>query len=175
MSSVYKWGLTHMLQNATIGNILRYMQWCTCLTIVFWRCSQKWTIQRNWQHMIHKTKKNKNKNTTRYMLDTTIPNQANSLNKTWALLKTTVIYLIHNLASYKVLHRESTLYMIQHIDTWLFQHQPDILSSIHLYSTASYMEVSEWYRGWYGKSLVLICNHADKSLYFNHICSNQIF
>ena len=116
-----------------------------------------------------------NKNTTRYMLDTTIPNQANSLNKTWALLKITVIYLIHNLASYKELHRESTLYMIQLIDTWLFQHQPDIPSSIHLYSTASYMEVSEWYRGWYGKSLVLICNHVDKSLYFNHICSNQIF
>ena len=50
---------------------------------------------------------NQNKNTTRYMLDTNIPNQANSLNKTWALLKTTFIYLIHDLASYKILHRES--------------------------------------------------------------------
>jgi len=37
------------------------------------RQSQKWTIQRNWQHRVHKTKKNKN--TTRYVLDTTLRKQ----------------------------------------------------------------------------------------------------
>ena len=34
------------------------------------RCNQKWTIQRNWQHGVHKTKK-----TTQYVLDTTIRQQ----------------------------------------------------------------------------------------------------
>ena len=33
---------------------------------------QQWTIIRNWQHNVHKTKKNKNKNTTQ---DTTICKQ----------------------------------------------------------------------------------------------------
>ena len=32
-------------------------------------------IKRNWQHWAHKTKKNKTKNTTQYVLDTTICNQ----------------------------------------------------------------------------------------------------
>jgi len=38
----------------------------------YWRGNQKWTIQRNWQHRVHKTKKNKTKNTAQYILDTTI-------------------------------------------------------------------------------------------------------
>jgi len=25
----------------------------------YWKGNQKWTIQRNWQHRVHKTKKNK--------------------------------------------------------------------------------------------------------------------
>ena len=39
------------------------------------RDNQKQTIQRNWQHMVHKTKKKQNKNTTQYALYTTIPKQ----------------------------------------------------------------------------------------------------
>ena len=35
--------------------------------------NKKWTIQRNWQHRVNKTKKNKN--TTHYVLDTTIRKQ----------------------------------------------------------------------------------------------------
>jgi len=34
--------------------------------------NQKWTIKRNWQHRLHKTKKN----TTQYVLDTIISKQA---------------------------------------------------------------------------------------------------
>ena len=38
--------------------------------------NQKWTIQRNWQHRVQKTKTNKiEKNTTQYVLDTTIQKQ----------------------------------------------------------------------------------------------------
>jgi hypothetical protein len=33
--------------------------------------NKKWTIQRNWQHRVHKTNKKQNKNTTQYVLDTT--------------------------------------------------------------------------------------------------------
>ena len=36
------------------------------------RGNQKWVIQRNWQHKVHQMKKNKTKNTTQYVLDTTI-------------------------------------------------------------------------------------------------------
>jgi hypothetical protein len=32
----------------------------------------KWTIQINWQHRVHKTKKHKTKNKTEYVLDTTM-------------------------------------------------------------------------------------------------------
>ena len=35
--------------------------------------NQKWTIQRNWEHRVHKTEKNKTK--TQYVLDTTIRKQ----------------------------------------------------------------------------------------------------
>jgi hypothetical protein len=31
--------------------------------------------QRNWQHMVNKTKKKQNKNTTQYVLDTTVRKQ----------------------------------------------------------------------------------------------------
>jgi hypothetical protein len=40
------------------------------------RVNRKWTIQRNWQHSVPKTKTNKlSKNTTQYMLDTTMRKQ----------------------------------------------------------------------------------------------------
>jgi hypothetical protein len=42
----------------------------------------KWTIQRNWQHRVHKTIKNKTKNTTQNVLDTTIETNTNNVNKT---------------------------------------------------------------------------------------------
>jgi len=35
------------------------------------RGNKKWTIQRNWQHSVHKTKKN----TSQYVLDTTLRKQ----------------------------------------------------------------------------------------------------
>jgi hypothetical protein len=69
-----------------------------------WRSNQKGTIQRNWQHRVHKRKKNKT-NATQYVLDTTIEypkkhntiyvghhytqTNTNNVNKTWALLQTT--------------------------------------------------------------------------------------
>jgi len=39
--------------------------------------NQKWIIQRNWQHRVHKTldEDKQNKNTTQYVLDTTIRKQ----------------------------------------------------------------------------------------------------
>jgi len=37
----------------------------------YWRVNKKWTIQRNWQNSVHNTKKN----TTQYVLDTTINKQ----------------------------------------------------------------------------------------------------
>jgi len=37
--------------------------------------NKKWTIQRNWQHRVHNTKKKQNKNTTQYVLDTTLRKQ----------------------------------------------------------------------------------------------------
>ena len=36
----------------------------------------KWRIQRNWQYMAHKTKKNKTKSTRQYVLETTTRKQA---------------------------------------------------------------------------------------------------
>jgi len=45
----------------------------------------KWTIQRKWQHRVHKMKKN----TTQYVLDTTTQINTNNVNNTWALLQTT--------------------------------------------------------------------------------------
>ena len=48
--------------------------------------SKKWTKQRNWQHRVNKTKKN----TTQYVMDTTIyKTNSNKVNKTWSLLQTT--------------------------------------------------------------------------------------
>ena len=46
--------------------------------------NQKWTIHRNWQHMVHKTQKNKTN--TQYPLNTTIDHytqaNTNNVNKT---------------------------------------------------------------------------------------------
>jgi len=39
------------------------------------RGNQKWTIQTNWQHRVHKRKTKQNKNRTEYVLDTTIRKQ----------------------------------------------------------------------------------------------------
>jgi hypothetical protein len=67
---------------------------------------QKWTIQRNWQHRVHKTKKNKDKEKQSNNIICWTPlyvnkqhnnicwtplyvNKHNNVNKTWALLQTT--------------------------------------------------------------------------------------
>ena len=52
---------------------------------------QEWTIHRNWQHRVHKTKEEdkQNKNTTQYVVDTTLETDINNENKSWALLQTT--------------------------------------------------------------------------------------
>jgi len=39
------------------------------------RDNQKWTIQRNWQHWLHKTQDEKKQSKTQYVLDTTIRKQ----------------------------------------------------------------------------------------------------
>jgi hypothetical protein len=39
------------------------------------RSNQIWTIQRNWQYRTHKTQDKQMKNTTQYVLDTTIHKQ----------------------------------------------------------------------------------------------------
>jgi len=49
-----------------------------------WRNNQKWTIQRDWQHRVHKTKKNKTCVGHHWMQTST-----NNENKTRALLQTT--------------------------------------------------------------------------------------
>jgi hypothetical protein len=52
-----------------------YNIYIVCLYMInfreYRRGNQKWTIQRNWHHMVHKTKKN----TTQYVLDTKIGKQ----------------------------------------------------------------------------------------------------
>ena len=57
------------------------------------RCNQKWTIQRNWQHRIHKNEWKKKKQTkkTNTIWDGHHYTQTNTnkVKKTWALLQTT--------------------------------------------------------------------------------------
>jgi hypothetical protein len=48
--------------------------------------NQKWTVQRNWQHRVHKTMKKQNKNTAHNVLDTTMRKQTQII---WSLLQTT--------------------------------------------------------------------------------------
>ncbi len=49
--------------------------------------NQKWTIQRNWQHEVHKTKKNKTKAHHNICLTPLYAN-TNKVNKTCVLLQT---------------------------------------------------------------------------------------
>jgi len=51
----------------------------------YWKGNQKWTIQRNWQHRAHKTKKNKAICVGHHYTST----NTNNVNKTWYLLQTT--------------------------------------------------------------------------------------
>ena len=64
-----------------------------CLRQVEHILNQKWTIQRNWQHRVHKTKKNPKQkhNTTRVGHHSTQANtnNINNTDKTSALLQTT--------------------------------------------------------------------------------------
>ena len=52
------------------------------------RGNQKWTIQRNWQHRVHKTKTNKTK-AQHNMCWTPLYVNTNNVNKTWTFLQTT--------------------------------------------------------------------------------------
>ena len=59
----------------------------------YWRGNIKWTIQKNWQHRSHKTKrKNKNKNkknpNTMCVGHHYLHANTNNVNKTWAFLQT---------------------------------------------------------------------------------------
>jgi uridine kinase len=47
--------------------------------------NKKWTIQKDWQHRVHRVKKT----TTQYVLDNTKQTNTNNINKTLALLQTT--------------------------------------------------------------------------------------
>ena len=80
------------------------IHFCTCISLIDIICvfislmlyrrhvreyqegNQKWTIHRNWQYKVHKTKKNKN--TTQYALDTTIHQNkpTNNVNMTCAFV-----------------------------------------------------------------------------------------
>ena len=51
------------------------------------RCNKKWTIQRNWQHMVNKTKKTKAK--TQCVGHHGTQGNTNNVNKTWSLLQIT--------------------------------------------------------------------------------------
>ena len=63
------------------------------------RNNQKWTIQRNWQHRVHTTKKNKTK-TTQYVLDTIIRKQTtNNVNKTKIILTQAYVTLVNTVVS----------------------------------------------------------------------------
>jgi hypothetical protein len=53
------------------------------------RGNQKWTIQRNWQQSVHKTKRNKHQRNTIYATHRYAQTHTNNVNKTWALLQTT--------------------------------------------------------------------------------------
>ena len=54
------------------------------------RCNQKWTIQRNWQHPVHKHEdKAKQKHNTICIGHHYVQTNTNNVNKTWALLLTT--------------------------------------------------------------------------------------
>ena len=55
------------------------------------RGNQKWTIQGNWQHRVHKMKKNiKQKHNTICVVYHYTQTNTNNVNKTWAFLQTTV-------------------------------------------------------------------------------------
>jgi hypothetical protein len=63
---------------------------------VYRRSNEKWTMQTNCQHMVHKTKKNKTKiQLNKYVLDTTIHTQKTQLNK--YVLDTIIHTQKHNL------------------------------------------------------------------------------
>ena len=66
-------------QSRETGNT-GYTRHRTKINVREYRCgNQKWTIQRNWQHRVHKTKKNKTN--TQYALDIMQIN-TNNINKT---------------------------------------------------------------------------------------------
>ena len=51
--------------------------------------NQKWTFQRNWQHKLSKTKKNKTKTQHNSVWHHYAQANTNNVNKTWAFLQTT--------------------------------------------------------------------------------------
>jgi hypothetical protein len=53
------------------------------------RGNQKWTIQRNWQQSVHKTKRNKHQRNTIYATHRYAQTHTNNVNKTCAFLQTT--------------------------------------------------------------------------------------
>ena len=53
------------------------------------RSNQKRTIQRNWQHRVHKTKKNKAKTQHNMCWTPLYANKTNNVNKTYTLLQIT--------------------------------------------------------------------------------------
>ena len=53
------------------------------------RGNQKWTIQRNWQQSVHKTKRNKHQRNTIYATHRYAQTHTNNVNKTWDFLQTT--------------------------------------------------------------------------------------
>jgi hypothetical protein len=97
--------------------------------------NHEWTIQRTWQHWVYKTQevdKNKQtKNTTQYVLDTTMHKQTPiNVNKTWVLVETTggkdelnIVFMwtsqhgTQNVKTFDIPKSWTSLYVITHTHT----------------------------------------------------------
>ena len=60
------------------------------------RGNQEWTIQRNWQHLVHKTQEEKKKKKTHYALDTTIRKQSTQVTPISYEISYKYLFVINN-------------------------------------------------------------------------------
>jgi quinolinate synthase len=75
-----------------VGDVEIMLEVTSCYRInirEYRRDNQKWTIQRNWQYKVHKTKKNKQKHNAIFVGHYYAQTDTNNVNKTWSLLQTT--------------------------------------------------------------------------------------
>jgi hypothetical protein len=66
----------YLIAPSVFSNVYLSCVLCTlCCQFLWIVIIQIMTIQRNWQHRVHKTQEKQNKDTTQYVLDTTIQKQ----------------------------------------------------------------------------------------------------